>query len=154
MMKILASETSNYKFELQANEFKNSTGIYKNLTVVEGKSTYPLYKTIPYYAIQNGIYNDVTHLKTRMFNNSTEFLSSIGMAVHIELQQVVMIDSLVLESWKTISIDNNDNFVLNHIPQLFCKTEFGYITYIDGDYDVVSRRFTGQLRLKNEINPS
>lgn len=149
-MQVIASLEENYVFEVQPDEAIHITGIYQDLIDGVRGLTFPIYQSVPTYALQGATFNEVQHEKTRTFQNQTEFLLSLNMVFHIDMQKPVLIESIPVESWKTFKSENGA-FKCNHIPQIGMLTEFGYIVSVWGEYNWKNKRFNGVLRFSDEI---
>ena len=152
-MRVIASKDKNYSLSIDSSEFDyiDYDDTYQTLIVSYGCSTFPSYKDIPTLAIKNQLFNNLTHQKTRTFENETQFLLSLDLAFSVQLQEPILIQ--LIPPNNDYIFDGNTVY-LHGMPQIFELTTNGYVVGIDGNYDFVTGWFSGIVRFADDYKTS
>lgn len=153
-MLVIASEHDDYMLTLQYSEIKHLTGRLKNLVITNKGRTFKAYSGIPDYLIKNSLFMDVKVKRTTFVSSKTDFLNELGLYFDVNSGSVFEKSKIKALPSRKITAKNGF-FVANHLPQIFYPFMGGYISALDGDYDVVSKIFKGSLTVRAyEDNPS
>lgn len=143
-MRVIASQTENYRFYPEHWEVPYLSGPLSGLVHKGGGYELSVYEDLPKYTIKGGELMGRHFSKTADAVSETEILSAVGLCVDVEANRVVPQSTIEERSYKRIQRQLGV-YVCNHIPQMFYPLDGGRIVAIEGNFDVVSKLFKGQL---------
>jgi hypothetical protein len=145
-MRVRASKNDDYQIEFRSGEFAQlkNTNKLGQLTIKNNNFTFDCYSEVPELMIMSSTFKEIEIKKTSDIESKTDFLTQLGLCVHVGSGEIIKIES-ILENEELIITPDHFRFVCNHIPQIFYPFNGKKIAAIDGDYEFSSGLFKGSL---------
>lgn len=146
-MRVRAGKRSDYLFELEyweRTQLDNAELGHLRISSESLGMTFSVYDSVPERMIKSEIFKEKESPKTRAILGKNDFLTDLGLCVHVISGEIIDCDFVLENSSMTITPDHY-RYICNHIPQLFYPYRGKRIVFIDGDYDFSTGLFKGML---------
>ncbi|EHN70918.1 hypothetical protein [Aliivibrio fischeri] len=145
-MLIKATSRSDYIFEITPSEWAQikNTNYLGMISMCDAGFTFKSYSRVPERMIKGELFNKIESPKTRAIKSKTDFLTELGLCIHVGSSEIIEINTIFENPFFYI-IPDHYRFVCNHIPQIFYPYNGKIITGINGEFDFNSGLFKGSL---------